>query len=143
MPLFSLVIVSRRPDMEPDDLLEEYVSCLAYLARFDDDKGSWWLLKEDAKYRPMLEKPLRDKLVELAKQDSRVGMDAKDVLKSYRFYASGHGEKPRKLRKRQMSGDAASVMIFVESAHPVESAHSYEEMELHPRRKGGSYGVDA
>ena len=38
--------------------MEVYVSCLAQLSDFADDKGSFWRLREDAK----LEDPLRDKL---------------------------------------------------------------------------------
>ena len=143
MPLLSSVIVSHRPDMEPKNL-ETYVSCLAYLAKFEDEEGSWLLLKEDARRHPKLEefKGLRKKLVELAKHQSRVGRDAGDILRYHGWDAQGqkldaHAEEPVRLHKRQISGDAASVMTFV------ESAHSYEDMELHSRHKGGYYSVDA
>ena len=142
MLLLSSVIASHRPDMKPKDL-ETYVSCLAYLAKFEDKGGSWSRLKEDARKHPKLEEfeELRKKLVELAKHQSPVGRDAGNVLHSHGWDAHGqkidaHVEKPL-LHKRQISGDAASVMTFV------ESAHSYEDMELHSRHKGGYYSVDA
>ena len=152
MPLLSRVIVSHCPNMEPDDL-KAYTSCLAYLADFEDDKGSWWLLWEDARYHPALEEPLREKLVNLVGHQAPVGEDAKNVLRFHGLDAHGEKlgarvEKPRGLKKRQISGDTASMMTFVESAHSVESAHyvgsahSYEQMELHPRWKGGYHSVD-
>jgi hypothetical protein len=143
MPLLSSVIVSHRPDMEPKDL-KTYVSCLAYLAKFDDEGGSRSLLNENARQHPKLEEfeDLRKKLVELAKHQTPVGRDASDVLRSHGWDAYGekldaHVQKPVRLHKRQISGDAASMMTFV------ESAHSYEDMELHSRHKGGYYSVDA
>ena len=140
IPLLSRVISS--PKTEPKDL-QTYLLCLAHLADFKDSKGSNWLLREDATYHPTLEQPLLDKLVELANHPSQspMGTDATNVLSFYGLDPHGkklntHVEKPRKLHKRQISGDAASMMTFV------ESAHSYEEMELHPRRKGGYHSVD-
>jgi len=126
MPLLSSLIVSDRPDVD----LETYVSFLAYLADFDNEQGSWWRLWEDAMSHPRLDEPLLPKLKELAKDQSRVGTDARKVLDS--FGIKGH-------KKRQISGDSdtSSMMTFA------ESAHSYEGMELHPRRKGGYYSVDA
>jgi len=140
MPLLSRLIVSHCPNMEPDDL-KAYTSCLAYLADFKDDRGSWWLLWEDARYHPTLEEPLREKLVKLADHQAPVGEDAKDVLRFHGLDAYGKKlgarvEKPRGLKERQISGDAASMGTFV------ESAHSYEAMELHPRWKGGYHSVD-
>jgi hypothetical protein len=126
MPFLSSLIVSDRSDME----LEPYVSFLAYLADFENEKGSWRRAWEDAMSHPRLEGPLLRRLEELAKDQSRVGTDARKVLDS--FGKKGH-------KKRQISGDSdtPSMMTFV------GSAHSYEEMELHPRRKGGYYSVDA
>jgi len=138
MPLLSRIISS--PKTEPKDL-QTYLSCLAYLAKFEDYKGSNWLLREDARYHPTLDNPLLDKLVKLADDQSPMGTDATNVLRFHGFDPHGkkldtHVEKPRRLHKRQISGDAASMMTIV------ESAHSYEEMELHPRRKGGYHSVD-
>ncbi|KIK02786.1 hypothetical protein K443DRAFT_5912 [Laccaria amethystina LaAM-08-1] len=126
MPLLSSLIVSDRSDIE----LEPYVSFLAYLADFENKQGSWWRVWEDAMSHPRLEKPLLPRLEELAKHQSPVGEGARNVL--YSFRSKGH-------KKRQISGDSdtPSMMTFV------GSAHSYEEMELHPRRKGGYYSVDA
>lgn len=132
MPLLSRVIVSPHPpNMEPEGPLEAYVLSLADLAAFKDDKGSWWLLWEDARYHPTLEEPLREKLVELAKHQSPVGSYAVDVLRSFRTYASL--QKPQSSKKPQISWDAgASIMNLLGSGNPiVQSAHSYEEMELH------------
>jgi hypothetical protein len=146
MPLLSRVIVS--PDAEPKDL-ETYVSCLAYLAEFEDYKGSNWLLWEDARYHPKLDDRLRDKLVELVPKDQfPVGKGPIDVLRFYGLDSHGrkldaHVEKPPSSKKRQISGDAASIQTVVETAHSMESAYSYEDMELHPRRKGGYSSVDA
>ena len=128
IPLLSRVISS--PKTEPKDL-QTYLLCLAYLADFKDSKGSNWLLREDATYHPTLEKPLLDKLVKLANHPSQspMGTDATKVLRFHGLDCHGkkldtHVEKPRKLHKRQISGDAASMMTLV------ESAHSDEEMEL-------------
>ena len=63
MPLLSPLITSHRL-LEPKEM-EIYVSCLALLSDFTDDKGSFWRLREDAKRHPKLEAPLRDKLREL------------------------------------------------------------------------------
>jgi len=126
MPLLSRLIVSHGPDMKLKDL-ETYVSCLAYLADFKNERGSWLLLMEDAMSHPRLEKPLRTRLEELAKHQTRVGKDAREVLRSFGL---------NDLDQRQIPGDTSSMMTFV------ESAYSYEEMELHSRRKGAYYSVD-
>lgn len=135
MPFLSSLIVSNRPDMGVEEL-KRYLSCLAYLANFENQKGSWWLLREDARSHPKLKEPLLGRLVELAKHELPVGMVAREVLRL--FDDNSPGEKPFWLQKRQMSGpDTSSMMSFV------ESAHSYEEMQLQSRRKGGYYSVDA
>ena len=78
MPLLSLLITSHhnnRIDMLEDQQmyhLEIYVSCLAILSDFEDYEGSFWLMREDARQHPKLdsdpkEQPLRNKLVELAR----------------------------------------------------------------------------
>jgi len=124
MPLLSRLIVSHDPDVEPVKDLETYVSCLAYLADFKNQRGSWWLLMEDARSHPALEERLQCRLKELAKHQTRVGMAAREVLRLF-------GLKDQ----QQTPEDASSIMTFV------ESAHSYEEMELHSRHKGGYYSV--
>ena len=63
------------PDLENQEI---YVACLARLSDFEDCKGSFWCLREDARQHPELEQPLIDKLVELA--NSRHGLQ--DSLKS-------------------------------------------------------------
>lgn len=142
MPLLTSVIVSDPSDND----LETYVSFLAYLANFENRKGSWSVLKEDERRHPKLEKtnPLGEKLIKLANGQSRVGRDATEVLRFHGLDARGenlkldaYGEKPGRVHKRQISGDAVSMMTFV------ESGHSYENMELHSRHKGGYYSVDA
>ena len=65
--------------------LEIYVSCLALLSDFEDYKGSFRCLWEDAKRHPKLEEELRDKLVELVNPSYPLSLRsaAIQVLKNY------------------------------------------------------------
>ena len=119
MPLLSSLIVSHRPEMELEGL-EPYVSFLAYLADFNDQKGSWSLLWEDAMSHPKLKSSLRLKLEELVEHQT-LGRDASKVLCLF-----GLGDR----------GDTSSMMTSV------ESADSCEKMKHQSRRKGGYYSVD-
>ena len=98
MPLLSSLITSHRTTDKPVDPklqsdLETYVSCLAELSSFTDDKGSVGRLWEDAKSHPKLEEALREKLEILAEtRDVRgLGRAAADVL--HNFNSDGQGKK--------------------------------------------------
>ena len=139
MPLLSPLIASHRTEMLNEDSqlekLEIYVSCLARLSAFRDYKGSFWRMREDAMQHPPLDCPLRNKLMELAtnpRYSSSLKRAATEVLNNYKTNGLERQERSG-LRKRQMSGDTSSMIV------PVESSQSYEEMELHSRRKNGSY----
>ena len=102
MPLLSHLITSHRNDRT--DMLEDlgiYVSCLAILSDFVDDKGSFFLMREDARQHPKLDSDLFDKLVELAK-NSRPTLRSSSikVLKNYGLYHEDHhgpyGNRTRK-----------------------------------------------
>ena len=73
--------------------LEIYTACLARLSEFEDCKGSFWCLWEDAMQHPKLDQPLIDKLVMLANpqchfQDS-LRSAATKVLNNYELDMEG------------------------------------------------------
>ena len=95
--LTSLTLVN--DDMVPIDKdshsknLEIYIACLARLSEFTDYEGTFWCLREDAMQHPKLERPLRDKLVELAnsQRHSRiVRRTATKVLNNYKLDIEGN-----------------------------------------------------
>jgi len=99
MPLLSSLITLHHTTHKPGDPfendLETYVSCLADLSNFTDEKGSICRLWENAKQHPKLEEPLREILKTLAddiRGARRLGSAAADVL--HNFSLNGQGEEP-------------------------------------------------
>jgi len=138
MPLLSSLIASYPTEMLDDDLqrenLETYVSCLALLSAFTEEKVSCvhLRLREDAKRHPRLEPSLRNKLLEFksAEDSSNLKSAATAILKFYGLDDPG-GERS-KSQRRQVLG----------MTRPTEPAHLYEEVELHSRRTNGYSTVD-
>lgn len=145
MPLLSSLITSPRTKMLYDHSqlkdLETYVSCLAQLSDFKDDSvwdmKLWWHLREDAKGHPILEDPLRKKMVELI-QDSRsndLTQDARVVLRKYGL--DEHGDELPK-QGFEVSGDASSMTTLTDLDSFYET-----NSKRNPRRKKGYDMVNA
>ena len=97
--LTSLTLVNDDSDMVPIDEdshsknLDIYIACLARLSEFTDYGGTFWCLKEDAMQHPKLERPLRNKLVELAnsKRHSQVVRSASTkILNNFKLDIEGN-----------------------------------------------------
>ena len=94
-PRTSLTVVDG--DVDEDLRLKNlniYIACLARLSEFTDYEGTFWCLREDARQHPKLERPLIDKLVELANplhqfQDGLRDAAAK-VLNNYELNMEGN-----------------------------------------------------
>ena len=92
--LTSLTLVNDDPIDEDSHSknLEIYIACLARLSEFTDYEGTFWCLREDAMQHPKLERPLRDKLVELAssqRHSQAVRRTATKVLNNYNLDLEG------------------------------------------------------
>jgi hypothetical protein len=109
--------------------LEIYTACLARLSEFTDYKGYHMCLWEDARQHPKLEKPLIDKLVELANPRHRyqvsLRITANKVLKNYGLDIEG---RPLK--------SSVSPGLFVNSTTPlmsnVNGPSNHDSQKGHP-----------
>ena len=111
--------------------LQDLLSCLATLSNFEDDDGTFWLLKEDKKSHPTLENTakLRSKLMQLARlEDTEYSVPATQILKNFKLNDEENLEQ-----KERVFGDAESVITLTElySYEGVESSHDKPDNGYH------------
>jgi hypothetical protein len=150
MPLLSSLITSRRTKILSDKNnlkdLETYVSCLAQLSDFKEDRWSWkfWKLetlkmllhlREDAKTLPILENSLREKLEEFQNSPSADLKEAANaVLRRYQVHEHGNELQLQPLES-EVSGDTSSMNTLTEPEH----WHTYEARSQYRRKTQGGY----
>ena len=88
----DMITIDENPHLKDLKDLEIYMACLARLSDFQDYKGAWSCVWEDAKKHPELEELLIDKLVELANSERHsqvVTSAATKVLNNYKLDMQG------------------------------------------------------
>ena len=148
MPLLSSLITSPRTKLlhDPSQLkdLEIYVSFLAHLSDFEDDRfRDWKFLKhlgEDAKSHPVLEDTLRKKLVELIKYSRSDDLTAAAgvVLSKFGFDENGKKFKNGEKFKNEEKFKLPKLFQFSRDVSDTSSITTLTELEPGPPFNGAN-----